>query len=166
MEFEYINNPEVDQDIFAEELNEEPEQFDTDIFSEENGDGDMFADDEPAQVEQRLDIDAVNSVVTSFSSMLASMLSALTDQPAKRYMPPAQQRRNLAKAIIDAFPRVSMSPAMALMFAIVITYAPVGVTAVQDIKQKKIRENEEGTVRIDTRDQRNGENNIPTQDAK
>ena len=169
MKFDFTNNPEVDTDIFAEELNEEPEQFDTDdIFAGEES-GDMFSDPDEVQVEQRLDVEAVTGIVNSFSSMLAGMLSAMTDQPVNRYMPPAQQRRNLAKAVVDAFPQVQMSPVTALIFAFVMTYAPVGVMAAQDYKQKKKLEKNiqdaESSIRDNTRDQRNGENNIPSQNS-
>jgi len=169
MDFEYKHIPEVDEQIFVEEMNEPKEDFPTDDFFNEDDqpddEEDIFNENKP-EVVKRLDIDAVNVFVDTFTSMVASFCAALTEQPAQRYTPPAQQRRSLSKAIIDAFPSVQLNPATALVFAVVMTYAPITVNLIKDVKAKNNIENEKNANDNSSRNERNGQNNIPEENSE
>lgn len=169
MDIEYKNIPEVDEQIFAEEMNEPKEDFPVDDFFNEDDqtddEEDIFNENKP-EVVQRLNIDAVNVFVDTFTSMIASFFSALTEQSAQRYTPPAQQRRSLSKAIIEAFPSVQLNPATALVFAVVMTYAPITVNLVKDVKAKNNINNEKNANDNSPRYKRNGQNNIPEENPE
>ncbi len=162
MDFEYKNIPDIDEQIFAEEMNEPVEEFPVDDFfsEDENNDSDDLFDSEKTEVVQRLDIVSINVFVDTFCGMIAGFFSAVTSQPAQKYNPPAQQRRSLSKAIVEAFPAVQMNPATALVFAIVMTYAPITVNLIKDIKAKKNIEDEKNSNDNSFGNQRDGKDDF------
>ncbi len=135
MDIEYKD---ITEDDIIEELNEPLEDTGGQDFFEDIEDEteqDPFADENEAVPE--VAFDSIKVFVDSFSSLLAEMFSAFTGQESKRYMPSNQQRKQLSKAIVQAFPRVSMSPGMALIIAFAMTYGPITARAIKDYRHAK-----------------------------
>lgn len=142
----------IEEELF-DELNEPTEQVD------EEQEQDLFSEVETEQkaIDPSFDVNTMYTFVCSFTSMVAGIISAVTEKPAQRYDPPAIQKKNLAKSIIAAFPQIKMSPVVTLVISIILMYAPITLTAVNDFKEKK-----NATTAIDNniRNERDRKNNV------
>ncbi len=129
---------------------------DIDIDEDENQETEDYTEDPDENSADIADMeDIVLTYVDSFSFMMADLFSSFTGQNPERYLPAELQRKQLAGAIIKAFPRAEMSPGWALVFAIIMTYGPVSLKAFNDFKQKRNESKSINHTPWDERDRQN-----------
>jgi len=157
-------------DFLNQDLEDMPDENDFDLENDDDlfdEDGDLDDDGDESVDDDLFEKPKINKAQHSeiavfldgLNEMFASTLSGFTGMDPKRYKPQKEQTKSIAKAFVNTFPEMELSPKFMFFALVLIVYGPITGKFAHDIKTLKKIDNETGSNVHSFRHKQNRQNN-------